>query len=266
MVIRYYTFGQAALYVVDLQTGEKHLLEVQTPYPTAALLTKDNTFLMMGSAEGLGLNGQMGTDRVTTPDRRVVSCFDLATGAVLWENEIITSAPGIQTLQQIPGSTSILSQSGNALQVVDGKTGAILNSCDAGSGIATISAGEQYASSVLLDGYVCYYWYGGNYCYEVKCMENDVNLASVGENWYAQHTGQDHITIYRSVMGEPAWVTAFDGSSTTVSNQKVHGQLLAFQDYHNLYLFHTDTHEMIWSTPYDQQRLLGCSNDGTKLW
>ena len=97
-------------------------------------------------------------------------------------------------------------------------------------------------------------------------MENDVNLASVGENWYAQHTGQDHITIYRSVMGEPAWVTAFDGSSTTVSNQKVHGQLLAFQDYHNLYLFHADTHEMIWSTPYDQQRLLGFSKDGTKLW
>ena len=264
-VLRYYSFQGAALYAVDLSTGHKVQLPTEEVYPGSTLVTQDGLCLIMGPAEGLGIAGTLGEDRVTSEEIRNIACFDLHSGELLWKTSISNSVYGSCSVQEIPGSSQFLCQSGNVFQVISKETGEILARCEAGGGILYASAGEQYASAVLQDGYVCYYWYAHNYCYEVKSMDNGVNLAAIGEKWYAQHAGQDHVTIYTSVMGEPEWYLNY-GLTTTVKNLKTAGNYLAFQDYSYLYLLDTETQTLCWAAEKGSKELLGFSQDGTTLW
>lgn len=264
-VIRYHSDAQTVLCSLNLTTGTPVFLAAQDVYPSDALVTRDETLILMGKGESLGLAGTFGSDRVTCPESRQVSSFDLHTGEQLWETVLSNAASANHGLQEIPGSSHILCFSANVFQVLDAATGETLSRCEAGSGILTASAGEQYASAVLQDGYVCYYWYGGNYCYEVKSMANDVSHAAIGERWYAHHTGLDHVTVYTSVMGQPEWTTAIDGLASS-KNRYVSGRYVALQDYSFLYLFDTESHALIWSEEKGDRELLGFSADGTKLW
>lgn len=265
IVIRYYSFDKMAFYSVNPTTAEKTEIQVPSAYAAAAVITDDNKFLMMGESEGLGIAGWYGGDRVTSPEVRKIGCYDLNTGSLLWENEIATTVYGVHTLQVISGREQVLCQDGNIFQIIDITSGETLATCAAGGGIMSVSVGQDYASAVLQDGYVCYYWYNGNYCYEVKCMKNDISHAASGATWYALHTDSDHVTLYRSVVGEPDW--QYDlVLSTTLSNRITCGQYLAFQDYSYLYLMDLEARSIIWQTERDNNELMGFSTDGTKLW
>lgn len=264
-VIRYYTYSQTAYYCIDLRSGEKQLLPVVDAYPSQMAVTQDGKLLVLGTAEGTGFSGYFEGNRVNSQATKQIYCYDLRSSELLWQNEISTYIYGISTLSEIPGSGNILCQNSNKFMVLDPQTGEILSSCDAGNSILAVSVGEEYATAILQDGYTCNYWYESNYCYEAKCMKNDVSLAAVRESYYALHLGGDHITIYRSVVSEPDWRCDL-GSSITPKNRKISGQYLAFEDYSYLYLFDTQSRTLCRKIERGQNQLLGFSADGTKLW
>ena len=268
VVIRYHeSYSSQILYSVDLQHGSQTLLSVSTAYPQAALLTEDGRFIMIGEAEGNFMTGHFDNNRVNSPMRSPVFCYDTKTGELLWESEIVTSTPGNSSLQLIPNSGNILCQDGSVFQVMDPVTGEILANCDAGSGVIAVEkAGENYVRAILEDGCTCNYWYVDNYCYAASCMESSVSMAAIGkDSWYVQYLLDDHLTVYRSVSAEPAWVSEV-GNTGTPRLQSIRGSRTIFLNYYDIYLFDAATRQMVWQTEYNWQTMLGFSKDTSKLW
>ena len=268
VVIGYYeSYSSQSVYIVDLRTGSKTLLPAPTAYPQAALLTEDGRFIMIGEAEGNFMTGHFDNNRVNSPMRSPVLCYDTKTGALLWESEIVTSTPGSASVQQIPGSRNILCQDGSVFQVIDPDSGEILANCDAGSSVVAVEkAGENYVRAILEDGCTCNYWYVDNYCYAASCMEASVRTAAIGkDSWYVHYLLDDHLTVYRTVSAEPDWVSEV-GSTGTPLKQSIRGTRTVFLNFDNIYLFDAATRRMVWQTAYEWQTMLGFSQGGTKLW
>lgn len=252
-------------YALKLGTGE--LLPVDLAfYPVQSMITDSGTLVCIGEEDGLGLAGTVEGDRVTTPGTRQIFCYDLETGALLWENAITSSTGAAPAgIQAIPGSENLLCVCGNQFLILDAATGVQIAQCGAGSIIVDAIAGEQFATAILQDGYLCKYQYGMNYCYEVKCMESGVSAAHTGEACYSLHWMEDHVTVYRNVEGTPAWKCTPE-NSFSVSQQKVWGRYLAFQDHNYQYLFDTETKTFLYTLEKGQKNLLGFSSDGQTLW
>lgn len=259
--IRYYTFGAAEVYAVHWETGELIPLELGTDYPYCMKMRSDGKLYYLADAEGLGIGGLIGNDRVNTPETRPVRCFDLATGEVVWENSITASVMGEMNLEELPGNR-LLCQMGNVFQVMDMETGEILSHCDAGSTIVKMAVGEQNATALLQDGYVCYYWFDANYTYEVKFAQNGVSLGQVGQGMYLQYDNADHVTVFRTAAAQPDWMLPV-ALETSVEAQIIREPYLAFMDYQYVYLMDLQKRELIWAGSHRNGELLGFSEDGT---
>ena len=267
VLIRYYEgIGVAGpYYAVDLHTGEKRLVEL-TDYPVASMITQEGLFVFMGEEDGLGMSAVVEGNRVTMPGTRRIYAYDLHTGSLVWENAI-TAPVGAMTshIVPIPGSSNLLCVCGNIFMIVDTQTGETVASCGAGSVIESVSAGESFATAILQDGYLCSYHYDTNACYEVKCMKNGVSAAAVGEGCYSLHWEEDHVTVYQSISGKPAWESPM-GGGFNVKKQKVWGQYLAFQDSTKQYLVDMESKALLWTMEKGEKELLGFSSDGKKVW
>ena len=265
-LIRYYNSGAPMLnYAIDLVTGIKTPVELLT-FPEQSVITGDGYFVGIGGEDGLGIAATVEGNRVTTPGTRPIFCYDLRTGDLLWENAITTSVgDSITCINVIPENGNLLCACGNIFMILDAQTGETIAQCGAGSGIKSITMGQQFATAVLQDGYLCRYYYGSNYCYEIKCMKNGVDSAFSGTGCYSLHWQEDHVTVYQTLNGTPAWASDL-GSGFSVSKQKNWGQYLAFRDSRNHYLFDTETQNFLYIFEKGQKELLGFSVDGTKLW
>jgi hypothetical protein len=261
------SYSSQGIYIVDLQTGSKMPLSVPTAYSQAALLTEDGHFITIGAEEGSFMTGHFDNNRVNSPMRSPVLCYDIKSGALLWESEIVTSTPGNSSMQLIPGSGNLLCQVGSVFLVMDPHSGQILANCDAGSGVIAVEkAGENYVRAILEDGCTCNYWYVENYCYAASCMEASVSTAAIGkDSWYVHYMGDDHLTVYRSVSAEPSWVSEV-GSTGTPRQQSIRGNRIVFQNFYDIYLFDAATRRMVWQDTYNWQVMLGFSTDTAKLW
>ena len=266
-LIRYYKgFGEPMPnYAVDLHTGEKRLIEL-ADYPVASIITPEGTFVCMGEEEGLGMSAVVEGNRFTMPGTRRIYAYDLDTGSLLWENAITAPVGAMTTrLCTVPGSNNLLCACGNIFMLVDVQTGATVASCGAGSVIESVSAGEEFATAILQDGYLCYYHYDINTCYEVKCMKNGVIAAAVGEGCYSLHWEEDHVTVYQNISGEPAWEAPMEGTFS-VKKQKACGRYLAFQDNNKQYLVDIEGKNLLWTLEKGKKELLGFSTDGKKIF
>ena len=264
ILVRYYDYSESALYIVDPSTGDKLKLDVESVYPIQTLVTRDGKLLMVRSTES-SLAGIIEGDRVTQPHSVEITCYDIYTGALLWAAPMTSSLVGTCTLGEIPGSSNILCQMGNRFTVLEKDTGAVVGFCEAGSGVMGVSIGEQYATAVLMDGHICYYWYEPNYCYEVKCMKDEAQEAIVGTGCYVRDIEDDRVIVYRKVAGATQWESDL-GGGFGVSSSMVCWQYIAFQDSGTLYLFDTESKSLIWWKERGENDLRGFSTDGSKLF
>lgn len=262
--IRYYTYGTTRLYTANWETGEVQPLDLGTDYPYCARLLEDGKLVLMDQPNGLGLAGAYGSDRVTSPETCPLRCYDLASGELLWENEISSSVAGGKNLEALTGGR-VLCQLGNVFLVLDGETGELLGRCDAGSSVLSLAVEDTCVTAVLQDGYACYYWYESGYCYERKFARNDVTLACVGQNLYLQHTEGDHVTVYRSMTAAAEWATVI-GVEMGPQCQILRGNALAYQDSNYIYLFDLASRELVWATERSGGELLGFSEDGSRMF
>lgn len=258
--VRYYDFGKPEQYAVQWGTGEITPLELGTDYPYCLQAGSDGKLYYMGEAEGLGIGGMIEDSRINTPETRPVWCYDMLTGKILWENKITTSVMGEMALEELPGNR-VLCQTGNVFQVMDGETGEIINNCETGSPIVSLTVKEKNVTAVLQDGYVCYYWFDSNYTYEEPCAKNGVNLAHAGKRIYLQHTYGDHVTVYRTAVAQSEWELSVP-LEATIQCQVVRDQYLAFQDYSYVTLVDLENREVIWIGERGGGELLGFSEDG----
>ena len=266
-LIRYYKgFGEPMPnYAVDLNTGEKLPIELAA-FPVQPLITDTGVFVFMGEEEGLGIAAVVEGNRVTTPGTRKIYAYDLHTGNILWENAITAPVGALSSaIYTVPGSSNLLCVCGNILMIVDGQTGEMIAQCGTGSVVKAVSVGAQSATLVLQDGYVGYYYYDFNYCYEIKAMADNVSVAAVAENCYSLHWQEDHVTVYQNIAGAPAWESIVEGGFSA-NNHKAWGSYLAFQDSRNQYLYDMEKQTFLYIQEKGQKDLLGFSADGKKLW
>ena len=264
--VRFSGLGEQYIRAVDLSAGTVTELEAEDIYSVGSLITDDGKLLLMGSGDGMGMAGIYEGNRITEVETGALRCYDLATGRQLWENWLTACiASGNATVLQIPGRDQILCQRGNAFLILDKQTGAEVAFCEAGSGIVAVTAGEQYATAILQDGFLCKYWYDFNYCYEVKCMLSGVEAARIGSSCYTLTGGSDSVTVSRDVKGSPEWDSGAE-VSFAVNNLKTWGDYLAFQDSSSLYLYDTGSRSILWQTEKGSRELLGFSADGATLW
>ena len=262
--IRYYTFGTAAVYTADWETGEILPADLGTTYPECLKMTENGRYYYLGEAQGLGISGLYGSDRVNTPETRTVYCYDASSGEILWQNRITASVLGDMNLEFLPGGR-LLCQLGNVFQVMDMETGETLGQCHAGSAVMAMAVEEKNITALLQDGYVCYYWFDANYTYEVKFARNDVSMGRVGENLYLQHENGDHVTVYRNVSPDPEWILPVQ-QEMSFQLQILRDHYLACQDSRNLYLFDLASRELVWTGEYRNGGLLDFSEDGSTLY
>jgi len=209
--------------------------------------------------------GLFDNNRTTSAIRGVARCYDAMSAQLLWETKITTyDFTGLFTMEPIPGTDCLLCQSGSSFYILDGVTGEIVSSCEAGNGVLSLTVGEQFATGVLMDGFLCNYWYEENYCYETKCMEGDLFQAHRGDICFGLQREDNQVTVYRTVERKSVWQYDFGGYLSR-KNQQIHGSQLAFTDYDFLYLFDLERKEMRWKQEMPYGPVPAFSEDGTTL-
>ena len=259
-------FGaQAPYYAVDLHTGEKWQIALPKP-ASCAVITQEGNLVVMCVGDGTGLAGVVEGDRITSPSTRKIYCYDLYTGSLLWENAIAAPTGSLSGgMFVFPDTGNLLCVCSNILMIIDSQTGETITHCGAGSAVAAVKIEENDVTMLLKDGYISYYRYDQDCCYEVKTMVDNVQQAVMMENCYSLHLQKDHVTVYRNMTGKPAWESPVEGGFS-VNNCKVWGSLLAFQDSRNQYLFDLEQKTFLCIQEKGQKDLLGFSADGRKLW
>ena len=272
-LICYYNFkgftSSKTYYAVDLHTGKTQHIDLETP--DESIITSEGKFVSMGFAEGSGMSGFADGDRMTSIGTKTISCYDLHTGSLLWENTITSPVAGVSSgIYRIHGSNDLLCTYGNVLMIVDGQTGETIAECGTGGIIMAVKethAGDSVITLLLQDGYVGSYIYAYNTSYEEKVMEDNVSSAVVMDNFYVFHWQEDHVTIYRNIAGTPAWEGIVEGGLySSNSNLQIYGNYLAFQESKRQFLFDLEKKTFLYILENEQKDLLGFSSDGKKLW
>lgn len=265
IAIAYSDFGIREFCLLDLSTGTISTVATDILYPELVSVTEDGKLLLMSTAGG-NMMGIFESGRITEPVVSTISCYDMSSAQLLWTAQVTAySYSGTYTLEQIPGSDRLLFQSGSVFQVLNAGTGELIARCDAGSGILFTEVGENSASAVLEDGYVCTYRYDDNYCYGTKCLEGGLTQAAVGDGYFGLQTGDTQVTIYRALESSTTWTYTFS-EYLSMQTQKVHGAQLAYADYQNLYLFDLEKQDIRWQTAKDNTQILDFSPDGLRLF
>lgn len=266
-VVRFFDKGECTYFAIDPLNGTCREITLETDDLEARLTTRDGKLFLLGGGTSTGLVGSamVEGDRINAPGTANIYCYDLYTGKLLWKNQTTKFVVANGSLHEIPGER-VLCNWGNVFTVLDKNSGEILANCEAGSGILSVTVGEKWATAVLQDGYTCNYWYDNNYCYEVKCMKNGVVAAYAGESCFSLHRQEDHVTVYRSVTGMPAWTVELEKYPYSLSNYCTWNQLLAFCDNQRMGLFDSESRSILWDTEKGNKLLLGFSRDGKTLY
>lgn len=275
ILIEYSAFPESKLCMFDWQTGACTELPPElTDYPTAAL-TADRKLVAMSHAETDAFSGTFGENRINSHMRRDVVCYDLGDGSLLWESVLESSSATNGSVHELPDGR-ILCQSGPAFQVMDASTGEIINHCEAGGSVLTLSVGEDYAHAVLKDGYLCNYWYNGTYyTYEEKCLQNplwkaelcgsDSHDQGIFRNCFAMRLYDNQVTIYRRMMPPTLWEHDYT-YAINIRDQRVHADQWLIYDGSVLHLFDLKTHQIRWTLETGAIKLLNFSQDGSEIW
>ena len=255
--------GSAFRYcLIDLDTGS--FRDIPIPDTNLKLATvHGGKLFVMGMSEGNGMVGAFESSRITAPIANPIRCYDLQTAELLWESAISSATfTGDRTLAPIPGQERLLCQSGAVFQVLDIATGETLARCEAGSSVISVTMGDMFASCILEDGYRCNYWYDENYCYESRYMESGLAQA---DGFYALKFGGSAVMVYREQAAEESWLVPVEGTASA-SDSLVFEDLVAVQNYSQIYLYDITAHAVRWQTAGGSRKLLAFSQDGAKLW
>ena len=253
-----------SFWLYDPVSGICAPLENANSNPDHAMMTEDGKLLLLTTSSE-NLVGTVEQTRLSAPITCVIDCYDLASRQTLWSSEttVYSFANGF-CMEKIPSMDRILFVGGSLFHTLDIHTGQILSCCDAGSNVLAVQLGEQYASSVLEDGYLCNFWYEENYCYAPPCLEGTLSYAAINGGYYGLQSGDSQVTLYRVPEHHYNWEYDPD-TYFNAADQYLQGSTLAFSDYDYIYLMELDDPDILWQVEKDYTKLLGFSSDGSKV-
>lgn len=264
ILVEYSAYPDKKVCMFDWQTFAHTELPAELSEYPQLLITGDNRLIAMSYGTSDVYSGKFDDNRVNSTIRRQVSGYDLMNGTKLWQAEVASSVSSFASLHEIPDGR-ILCQSGPVFQVMDPATGEVLNRCEAGSSAYAVAMGDGHAQAILEDGYVCYYWYDGNYCYEEKCLQSGVYRASIRDAYFTMQRLSNQVTIYRETEPPTKW-GLYTEDAITIVDQRIYGDQWLFWDGRILYLFDLQEQDFRWQQELPIRDLLEFSDDGTKLW
>lgn len=255
--------------LVDPDTGAVTPLFYSDMVPSCSRVLEDGKVLFMVS-DGSGMwNGTMGSMRTSSPARSDIFCYDLYSGALLWQSEINTCQyTSEQILYPVPESDLIFCQTGNTVQLIQAQDGSLVQSCDTVSSIVKmLSVNADYAMGFLDDGAMFSYRYASNECTAVDYnMEGGLKEAVTGGNAYTLPFNSTQVTVYNFQEVPTAWTYDL-GTSFSASEMRRNGSRLAFTTLESsICLFDLQTRQPLWEIPRETMSLLDFSQDGALLW
>lgn len=266
IVLQYYDQDAYSFRLLDLQTGADIRTTPAISFPIASVITDSGKLLVMSFDESMPLSGIIEGNRVNCPINDTIYCYDTADGRLLWTSQITSyTDTGKTSLTAIPGRNQVLCQTGSVFQIQDLDTGDTVARCETGSSILSVEARENFAIAVLQDGYVCAYHYDDNYCFEMKCLEQDLSQAAICGAYFGHQRLGTQVSIYRTMEPESAWSYEFQ-DSLYISDLKIHQNLMAFSNLDSAVLFDTAKKEPVLQMDKRLSQILGFSEDASTLY
>lgn len=253
---------------LDLETGECALLVTDRYMIDRSAITAEGNILVRSMLENDTFTGSFYNILVTGQEDTVTQCFDGETYELLWETVISTyTSDDCTTLQTIPGSSNILCQTGNAFHILDSTSGELLSQCETTSTCLWVEVGETYTTAILRDGSLCKYNYEYNNCSTTRYFKEDLVQADANNGIFVKPYLSSQVIVYASMRDEN-WQEFSGDFELSVKNYAACGDLLAVEDYYNLYLFDAGQKQLLWQAEMDyalSDRILGFTDDGASL-
>lgn len=256
--------------VVVLASGAQvpEVLARGIPYISDSLVTGDGRLVLMNHRNLYSPAGMMQGSRINGATEYDILCYDMATKALQWSEELITySYTGLSLLEQIPDSEKLLCISGNLLKTLDLNTGEELARCETGSGILDAQVRSDYVLLLLQDGYYCNYGFEDNLSYERPYLENNLRKAEIriGDGLYGLQQLSGQVTVYRPVAGQRQWEIPLE-ENLYISNERIRADRMAVTSGKRLFLFDLGQKELLWETEVGYADMLDFSQDGSRIW
>ena len=274
VLVRYSIGTTVFVYLLDLQTGTVRKVTMMDTslsgdnhcVDCAALDTEGNVILMRGDGSGI-YNGNYGTFQVTSPDRADLICYDARTLKIKWQSEITNYVySSSRTIQTIPGSTHLLIQSGDVLQVHDSLTGKKLSQCQLPAIPLHLTVEAEEVWGITQNGAYFRYDYADNQCLVMPFTDSTLDGAIVNQGYFVHVPLENQVTVYRSTRDAQGTTYTGKVSSVLLTCRTRDDHMLGWTG-SVLYLFDTNRKTLLWQQePGYGWELLDFSKDGTRLW
>lgn len=276
VLVRYSQGTTDFVYLLDPMTGtlrpvtqmDTSLFGDNQSIDFAALDTEGNVILMRSDGSGIS-NGNYGTFQITSPDRADLICYDAETLQIRWQSEITNYIySNNRTIRSIPGSSRLLVQSGNIIQIHSSATGELLSQCQlpALPLYLELDAESNEVWGITQNGAQFNYSYEDNQCYILPFTDIDLDYAIVKDGCFVHAPLDSQVIVYRS-MKDPEG-TVYEGQVSSVLQEgRLCGEYMLDWTGSDLYMYDTGRKALLWHEKLDTGwNVLGFSGDGTRLW
>lgn len=258
-------YSQQSAWMLRGTSGERTLLAQDQDEIYLSGLTAEGNVLILSDPETTSwIRGSVSGMEFTCAEELRLACYGVDTGECLWETFFdCYTYSSWNTLAAIPDSGDIFCQTGNLFLVLDGDTGSIRVSGQAGSDAVWTQVGKTGADAILRDGSIGIFFYDDGICAFERFAQEGLIGADGSSDCYVLNAASNRVVKYGTVWDEN--FRPFAEPRSTMYEAFTVGNRVLERDMSGLALFDSQTGEMLWESSDSYYDVLGSADGKTFL-